>query len=166
MHYQRMLRTGSYDLLSVEEKFWARVDKTGPIPAARPELGACWLWTGSLSGEYGQYRNRQIPCGGLAHRAAWLFVHGSLTPGLHIDHLCGTKVCVRTSLEPGVPSHLEETTRRTNILRGTGFSGLNAQKTHCPQNHEYTEENTLLENGWRRCRTCRREKDRARRRSK
>ena len=28
--------------------------------------------------------------------------------------------------------------------------------THCPQNHEYTEENTYVTpNGWRQCRTCR-----------
>lgn len=31
----------------------------------------------------------------------------------------------------------------------------NARKTHCPQDHEYTPENTrILANGGRRCRTC------------
>lgn len=31
----------------------------------------------------------------------------------------------------------------------------NASKTHCPQNHPYTQENTYTNfRGWRRCRTC------------
>ena len=37
------------------------------------------------------------------------------------------------------------------------------QKTHCPQNHEYTEENTYLSNGYKQCKTCRRERMRERR---
>ncbi|MBD3004511.1 hypothetical protein [Streptomyces sp. 5-10] len=44
-----------------------------------------------------------------------------------------------------------------NYLRGIGFAAENARKTHCPQGHEYTEENTLIQvNGWRQCRTCNR----------
>lgn len=40
----------------------------------------------------------------------------------------------------------------------------NKDKTHCPQGHEYNEENTKLDkNGGRSCRTCRRERDRKRR---
>lgn len=37
-------------------------------------------------------------------------------------------------------------------------------KTHCPQNHEYTPDNTYTDkNGYRHCRTCRRERMVARR---
>lgn len=36
----------------LEERFWAKVNKDGPIPEHRPELGPCWVWTGSLSRGY------------------------------------------------------------------------------------------------------------------
>lgn len=39
------------------KNFWAKVDKAGPIPLQRPELGACWLWTGGMiKGGYGRVR--------------------------------------------------------------------------------------------------------------
>lgn len=39
----------------------------------------------------------------------------------------------------------------------------NAKKTHCPQGHEYTPENTYRRsNGARMCRTCHRDRERAR----
>lgn len=168
MHYQRMLRIGSYDLpkkLTVEERFWQKVEMEGPIPDKRPELGPCWIWTASTywSG-YGQFRHGKAPAGtsGLAHRAAWIFAHGEIGDGLHIDHRCKTHLCVRASSDPDVMDHLEPVTRRTNILRGEGFAGVNSRKTHCIHNHEFTPENTVWENGWRKCRTCRKQKDRDR----
>lgn len=30
---------------TIEERFWAKVDKNGPMPEGRPDLGPCWLWT-------------------------------------------------------------------------------------------------------------------------
>ena len=42
------------------------------------------------------------------------------------------------------------------------FGHANARKTHCPQKHEYTPENTLIgKDGKRRCRTCRRTRNAA-----
>lgn len=42
------------------------------------------------------------------------------------------------------------------------FGQANARKTHCPQDHEYTPENTLIgKDGKRRCRTCRRTRNAA-----
>jgi len=38
--------------------------------------------------------------------------------------------------------------------RFKGSSWVNAQKTHCPQGHEYTPENTMTFNGMRSCRQC------------
>src|SRR5690348_8449196 len=29
------------------DRFWAKVDKNGPVPEYRPDLGPCWLWTAS-----------------------------------------------------------------------------------------------------------------------
>lgn len=48
--------------------------------------------------------------------------------------------------------------REARLLGTPSAADLNAQKTHCPQNHEYTKENTIrLKSGRRRCRTCSRE---------
>ncbi len=38
----------------------------------------------------------------------------------------------------------------------------NAQKTHCPKNHEYTPDNIYRDGGQRKCRTCVRERQRRR----
>ena len=45
---------------SAEERFWAKVNKNGPVPEKNPELGPCWLYTGTIkkSGHhrgYGQF---------------------------------------------------------------------------------------------------------------
>lgn len=50
---------------------------------------------------------------------------------------------------------------RNNQWRATP----NGEKTHCPQGHEYTPENTRYERGrkHRKCKTCARERERARR---
>ena len=60
-----------------------------------------------------------------------------------------------------------------NLLYGTQSQNIldsvqhgthpNARKTHCPNGHEYSEENThLYKSGHRRCRTCHRERENAR----
>ena len=38
---------------------------------------------------------------------------------------------------------------------GVGFSAINSRKTHCPNGHEYTEENLITYlNGSKRCKLC------------
>lgn len=162
MHYQRKRRTGSYDLSprpTAEECFWAKVSKQGPLPVTDPDLGPCWNWTASSYDDtgYGQFRHPSAPRGtsGYAHRAAWIYANGPIPPGLHVDHLCKNHLCVRAS-------HLEAVDRRTNILRGDGFAATNARKTHCVHGHAFTAENTVWENGWRKCRTCRKKRGRER----
>lgn len=123
-----------------EERFWEKVDKNGPVPVHRLDLGACWLWTGALSsGGYGHFWDgtKVIP--------AFHF----LTPGQGVrDHLCRTRACVN-------PSHIEFVTHRINLLRGVGASARNAKKSHCPQGHPYDADNTRLSGrGFRICRTC------------
>jgi HNH endonuclease len=114
----------------------------------------CWLWTAHCSRDgYGRLwdgERRVSP-----HRWIYSELVGPIPPGLEMDHLCRTRNCVN-------PEHLEPVTHRENILRGVSPPALHARKTHCPQGHEYTAENTLVSSprGVRVCRTCKRASDR------
>lgn len=89
-----------------------------------------------------------------AHRVAYELLIGPIAAGLELDHLCRTHACVN-------PAHLEPVTGQVNLLRGVGFPATNAAKTHCPQGHEYTAENTYWsKKGQRGCRACTAEKQR------
>jgi len=113
---------------------------------------ACWEWTACIHHDgYGQFKlngkNEQ------AHRLSYEDKFGTIHEGLEIDHLCRNRKCVN-------PDHLEPVTHPENVKRGlAGFiNGLiRRAKTHCPQGHEYSKENTYVyPNGKRMCRTCNR----------
>ena len=57
------------------------------------------------------------------------------------------------------------TCQAEQVLRRRPLSpnGHNRDRTHCPQGHEYTPENTTLHKGKRSCRTCRNDRKRAKR---
>lgn len=95
-----------------ERKFWVKVNKDGPIPEERPELGPCWVWTGWISPTtgYGYFGGRKAGTQ-LVHRIAYQYVVGPIPQGMHLDHLCRRRECLR-------PSHLEPVTPRENIWRG------------------------------------------------
>jgi len=130
-------------------RFWAKVQESGE---------GCWEWTASKSaGGYGKFSRPGHGNGwDYAHRVAYVALVGEVGEGLDLDHLCRVRHCVN-------PEHLEPVTRKENLRRGVGPTGINANKTHCIRGHEFTEENTFREPGGRRCRECTRAKDRARR---
>lgn len=136
--------------------FWARVDKSGPIPEHRPDLGPCWLWTGSRQKRgYGMVRGADGRTW-LAHRVAYLLKWGAIPDDRELDHLCRTHPCVRDS-------HLDPVPHVVNVRRGVGsVSVVNASKTHCVHGHVFTPENTSRVDGYRRCITCRRKSPRYR----
>ena len=114
----------------------------------------CWLWAGIVNSfsEYGLLVVKQ-PNGkwltSMAHRVVYESEVGEIEPGLHLDHLCRVRRCVN-------PEHLEPVTPGVNAMRGLGVCAKNARKTHCPQGHEYTPENTYsYKPGFRDCRECR-----------
>lgn len=132
---------------SVISRLWKKVDKNGPIPSYRPELGPCWIWSGTLNAYgYGvinvNYKIKQC------HRVSYELAKGEIPAGLTADHLCRVPTCVN-------PDHLEAVTRGINVLRGVAFSAINARKTHCNAGHPLTGDN-LYVNGQpgRRCRAC------------
>lgn len=115
----------------------------------RTDDNGCWTWTGGKTWDgYGLFN---IPTRGTvkAHRFAYEAINGSIPDGLEIDHLCRNRACVR-------PSHLEAVTRRINLLRGNTIQAAYAARTHCNHGHPFDDANTVIEAGWRRCRTCKR----------
>jgi hypothetical protein len=111
----------------------------------------CWIWEqGPLRDGYGRVyfdgKMRQ------AHRATYEHFVGAIPDGMQLDHLCRLRCCVN-------PDHLEPVTQLENIRRGKrGFLEAHQRsKTHCPQGHEYSDENTYYSSKWhRRCRACHR----------
>lgn len=110
------------------KNFWDNVDKNGPIPLSRPDLGPCWLWKKSKNKRgYGKASKKG---GGwmLAHRAAYQLLIGPLAKGEVPDHLCRVNDCVN-------PYHLDIVTNVENILRGFSQNAINAKKTQCIRGH-------------------------------
>ena len=125
---------------TTEERFWSHVDKTN----------SCWNWTGHLNAKkrYGHIKiNKKYF---LVHRFSYELSKGKIPEGLTIDHLCRNTSCVN-------PDHLEAVTMKENLMRGIGACAINSRKTHCPQGHEYAEENICPSQIGRVCKICRRE---------
>lgn len=87
------------------ELFWSKVDKNGPVPAHRPELGKCWIWTGSHQ-RYGRVGFRDEIW--LAHRVSYVMAFGEVPDGLCVCHSCDNTLCQN-------PAHLFIGTHQDNM---------------------------------------------------
>lgn len=85
---------------SIEERFWAKVDKTGD----------CWVWTAHLFHDgYGQFatKTKGVTRTWRAHRIAYEWAYGPIPDGMLVDHRCHNRRCVN-------PDHLRLATRNQN----------------------------------------------------
>lgn len=121
----------------------------------------CWEWIGDHDGHgYGRCHWHLPEYPDLkrwrTHRLVYTLLAGPIRIGFVIDHLCRNTKCVK-------PSHLEPVTNRENIRRGISADQWR-NRTHCPRHHPYDERNTSTSTkGGRICRTCARDRMRARR---
>ena len=107
----------------------------------------CWIWIAHKNKDgYGKIKSGRYKCHDCftASRISHEIYKGVVLPELQIDHLCREKSCVN-------PFCLEVVTPKVNCERKPNPW---AHVTHCPQGHEYTDENMSHRKNGRSYRVC------------
>jgi hypothetical protein len=100
---------------SIHERFWSKVDKSGPDD--------CWEWRGTRNPRgYGVFQRGRGIGTTLSHRQAWLFSLGEITDC--ILHHCDNPSCCN-------PAHLFDGNRDTNN-KDMAAKGRSARGTRRP----------------------------------
>ena len=111
--------TTAHTMPSVAKRFFAKVNKNGPVPSHCPELGPCHVWTGAVDDRgYGRFglrgKNER------AHRVAFLLNYGRW-PEPQALHHCDNVSCVNGShLFEGTPKVNAEDRDAKGRWRGAG----------------------------------------------
>lgn len=112
----------------------------------------CWNWTKGKNGKgygFAWVDNKSVK---VSRLSAYLYLGFDLDPSKLVLHKCNNKACFNSEhLYIGTDSD----NKFDSVKDGTH---INSSKTHCPEGHEYTSENTYLDKiGSRHCRLCRAE---------
>lgn len=83
----------------IEERFWAKVDRSGGDDS-------CWIWTGACAGKhynngggYGEIKLDSSRQNIKAHHLSWILKNGEIPTGMHVCHTCDVTRCAN-------PKHL------------------------------------------------------------
>lgn len=111
----------------------------------------CWEWTSVKHAGYGMIMfNGKYS---RTNRIMWTLLFGTIPEKMCVLHKCDNPSCLN-------PTHLFLGTHQDNMtdkkIKGRVKYGSNGykDKTHCPNGHIYSEENTYIYNNMRYCRTC------------
>lgn len=138
-HYKQEQRAGHVVRPGLAERLWRYIVR---------DPSGCWLWAGPTRSRDREYGGVQLDGRTQAvHRVMYELLIEPIPDGLHIDHLCRTKLCVN-------PSHLEPVTNAENMRRRF------AQRTVCKHGHPITEENRRWNGHHFVCRPCANERTR------
>lgn len=119
----------------------------------------CWIWTRcKVVNGYGRYARHGARDIVYPHRYVIELAHGlDVLDGMHVDHLCRVKACVR-------PDHLEVVTPGENLRRGLAS---NEPSGWCRSGrHRWVPENISKSGKYRVCEPCRAERERERSRKR
>ena len=118
MHYQRIRRNGTLSARksysSAEEAFAARTKQSGD----------CIVWTGTKTNKgYGTITDSQSRV--YVHRYSWERENGPIPDGLHVDHLCHNRACVKIShLRLATPEQNQQNRSGAQANSTTGIRGV------------------------------------------
>lgn len=112
--------------VSLEARFWSRVDKSGE----------CWMWTGKVGQPHGYGRVWADGKERRAHRVSYEITYGQIPDGMCVCHKCDTPLCVRPehlflgNAEDNVRDCVQKGRARHGILLGeeNGSSVLTAEQ--------------------------------------
>lgn len=95
-----MNRVNLDDMVRAEKRFWAKVNKAGPVAEHVKGIDECWVWTaGRNHGRMGYGVFGLEGTALKAHRIAWALAYGDIPEGIFVLHRCDNPQCVR-------PTHL------------------------------------------------------------
>ncbi len=102
-HFKLCTNNPATQKIDRTERFWNHVNKEGPIPIHRPDLGPCWIWTAATDKDgYGVIDEWRT------HRLSYWMAFGIIPEGHLICHHCDNPGCIR-------PTHLFPGTQKQNI---------------------------------------------------